>query len=339
MLKKIFNGFVLLLNIGVSSLLLLACLLPYISVALVPSMSIFSLFVPFLVLGNILFLIYWILQFKKAVFLPIVSLVIAYFFMGSFFQFRAERPMPSSKDFSIMSFNTRLFNKYQWSDDPSIGNQIVAFIQKTDPSVVCFQEFDVSMKERFMSYPHAYISASDNSKQAVQAIFSKFPIVAKGLLPFTNSTNATIFVDLKIKGDTVRLYNVHLQSLRVKPEAASLEAGTRERLYKRLKVSFAKQQAQADIIASHKSDSPYKVIVVGDFNTNQFSSVYHTIKGDLTDSFTSLGSGYGKTFDFKYFPMRIDFLLSDPGFEIAYHKSFPLHLSDHFPVLVAYRLD
>jgi endonuclease/exonuclease/phosphatase family metal-dependent hydrolase len=339
MLKKIFNGFVLLLNIGVSSLLLLACLLPYISVALVPSMSIFSLFVPFLVLGNILFLIYWILQFKKAVFLPIVSLVIAYFFMGSFFQFRAERPMPSSKDFSIMSFNTRLFNKYQWSDDPSIGNQIVAFIQKTDPSVVCFQEFDVSMKERFMSYPHTYISASDNSKQAVQAIFSKFPIVAKGLLPFTNSTNATIFVDLKIKGDTVRLYNVHLQSLRVKPEAASLEAGTRERLYKRLKVSFAKQQAQADIIASHKSDSPYKVIVVGDFNTNQFSSVYHTIKGDLTDSFTSLGSGYGKTFDFKYFPMRIDFLLSDPGFEIAYHKSFPLHLSDHFPVLVAYRLD
>lgn len=339
MLKKIFNGFVLLLNIGVSALLLLACLLPYISVALVPSMSIFSLFVPFLVLGNILFLIYWILQFKKAVFLPIVSLVIAYFFMGSFFQFRAERPMPSSKDFSIMSFNTRLFNKYQWSDDPSIGNQIVAFIQKTDPSVVCFQEFDVSMKERFMSYPHTYISASDNSKQAVQAIFSKFPIVAKGLLPFTNSTNATIFVDLKIKGDTVRLYNVHLQSLRVKPEAASLEAGTRERLYKRLKVSFAKQQAQADIIASHKSDSPYKVIVVGDFNNNQFSSVYHTIKGDLTDSFTSLGSGYGKTFDFKFFPMRIDFLLSDPGFEIAYHKSFPLHLSDHFPVLVAYRLD
>ena len=339
MLKKIFNGFVLLLNIGVSALLLLACLLPYISVALVPSMSIFSLFVPFLVLGNILFLIYWILQFKKAVFLPIVSLVIAYFFIGSFFQFRAERPMPSSKDFSIMSFNTRLFNKYQWSDDPSIGNKIVAFIQKTDPSVVCFQEFDVSMKERFMSYPHAYISASDNSKQAVQAIFSKFPIVAKGLLPFTNSTNAAIFVDLKIKGDTVRLYNVHLQSLRVKPEAASLEAGTRERLYKRLKVSFAKQQAQADIIASHKSDSPYKVIVVGDFNTNQFSSVYHTIKGDLTDSFTSVGSGYGKTFDFKYFPMRIDFLLSDPGFEIAYHKSFPLHLSDHFPVLVAYRLD
>ena len=339
MLKKIFNGFMLLFNIGVSALLLLACLLPYISVALVPSMSIFSLFVPFLVLGNILFLIYWILQFKKAVFLPIVSLVIAYFFMGSFFQFRAERPMPSSKDFSIMSFNTRLFNKYQWSDDPSIGNKIVAFIQKTDPSVVCFQEFDVSMKERFMSYPHAYISASDNSKQAVQAIFSKFPIVAKGLLPFTNSTNATIFVDLKIKGDTVRLYNIHLQSLRVKPEAASLEAGTRERLYKRLKVSFAKQQAQADIIASHKNNSPHKLIVAGDFNTNQFSSVYHTIKGDLTDSFTSVGSGYGKTFDFKYFPMRIDFLLSDPGFEIAYHKSFPLHLSDHFPVLVAYRLD
>ncbi|MDA0277952.1 MAG: endonuclease/exonuclease/phosphatase family protein [Bacteroidetes bacterium] len=339
MLKKVFNGFLLLLNIGMSALLLLACLLPYISVALVPSMSIFSLFVPFLVLGNLLFLIYWIIQFKKIVFLPIVSLGIAYFFIGSFFQFRAERPMPPSQDFSIMAFNTRLFNKYQWSDDPSIANQIVAFIKKTDPSVICFQEFDVSMKKRFMSYPYVYISASDNSKQAVQAIFSKFPIAAKGMLPFPNSTNTAIFVDLKIKGDMVRLYNIHLQSLRVKPEASSLEAGTRERLYKRLKVSFAKQQAQADIIATHKSDSPHKVIVAGDFNTNQFSSVYHTIKGALTDSFTSAGSGYGKTFDFKYFPMRIDFLLSDPSFEITYHKSFPLSLSDHFPVLVAYRLN
>ncbi len=339
MLKKILNGLVLLLNIGMSALLLLSCLLPYISVALVPSMSIFSLFVPFLVLGNILFLIYWIIQFKKAVFLPIVSLGIAYFFIGSFFQFRAERPMTRSQDFSIMSFNTRLFNKYQWSDDPSIANQIVAFIKKTDPSVVCFQEFDVSMKDRFMSYPYAYVSASDNSKQAVQAIFSKFPIAAKGILPFPNSTNTAIFVDLKIKGDTVRLYNIHLQSLRVKPEVSSLEAGTRERLYKRLKVSFAKQQAQADIIATDKRNSPHKVIVAGDFNTNQFSSVYHTIKGALTDSFTSAGSGYGKTFDFKYFPMRIDFLLSDPSFEIAYHKSFPLSLSDHFPVLVAYRLN
>ncbi|MDB4172312.1 endonuclease/exonuclease/phosphatase family protein [Flavobacteriaceae bacterium] len=339
MLKKVFNGFMLLLNIGMSALLLLACLLPYISVALVPSMSIFSLFVPFLVLGNLLFLIYWMIQFKKIVFLPIVSLGIAYFFIGSFFQFRAERPMPPSQDFSIMSFNTRLFNKYQWSDDPSIANQIVAYIKKTDPSVICFQEFDVSMKKRFMSYPYVYISASDNSKQAVQAIFSKFPIAAKGMLPFPNSTNTAIFVDLRIKGDTVRLYNIHLQSLRVKPEASSLEAGTRERLYKRLKVSFAKQKAQADIIATHKSDSPHKVIVAGDFNTNQFSSVYHTIKGALTDSFTSAGSGYGKTFDFKYFPMRIDFLLSDPSFEITYHKSFPLSLSDHFPVLVAYRLD
>jgi len=78
MLKKVFNGFMLLLNIGMSALLLLACLLPYISVALVPSMSIFSLFVPFLVLGNLLFLIYWMIQFKKIVFLPIVSLGIAY---------------------------------------------------------------------------------------------------------------------------------------------------------------------------------------------------------------------------------------------------------------------
>lgn len=338
MLKKTLNGFVFVLNVGSSFLLLFSCLLPYISSALVPSMSILSLFVPFLVVANLLFLLFWLLQFKKAVLLPVFSLVVAYFFIGSFFQFRAERPLPAEKDFTVMSFNTRLFNKYQWSEDLSIASQIISFVTHSDPSILCFQEFDVAMTSRFKAYPYKYISASDNSKQAVQAIFSKFPIKSKGKLPFLNSTNTAIYVDLEIGSRPLRLYNIHLQSLRVKPEVSSLEAGKRERLYKRLKVSFAKQQEQAALIASHIKESPYKVIVAGDFNTNQFSSVYHTIKKGLEDSFTVAGSGYGKTFDFKYFPMRIDFLLSDPSYEVIYHKNYPLSLSDHFPLMAAYLL-
>ena len=339
MFKKIINIFLLFINVIAAALLLFACLVPYISVAIMPSLSIFSLLVPFMVLTNLLFLAYWGICFKKFFSLSLITLIVAYFFIGSFFQFRAERPYPGSEGISVMSFNTRLFNKYNWSEDPTISNQIVSFVNKKEPSVVCFQEFDVSKKSAFNKYPYSYISAYDNSKQAVQAIFSKYPIVSKGIIPFPNSTNTAIYADINTGKRFIRIYNVHFQSLRIKPEVASLSSEKRERLYKRLKVSFTKQQEQAELIAAHKSESPYQVILCGDFNTNQFSSVYHQVKGDFNDSFTQAGSGYGKTFVFKYFPMRIDFILSDPTFKILYHKNYAVTLSDHYPVMAVFNLE
>lgn len=339
MLRKIIDSFLYGVNLILAILLLFACLTPYISVATLPILSIFSLFVPLLVLSNLFFLVYWVFRLKKALWLSLFVLGISYFFIGSFIQFRASRPLLSkAQDISVMSFNARLFNKYQWSKEASIPNQIAAFVKKNNPDIVCFQEFEVSRKNDFKQYPYAFLSANDNSKQAVQAIFSKYPIQSKGVIPFPNSTNTAIYTDLDLGKNRIRIYNIHLQSLRFKPEVSSLSLDKRERLYKRLKVSFAKQQAQAELIAAHKDQSPYKAIISGDFNTNQFSSVYHKIKGDFKDSFTEAGSGFGTSFNFKYFPLRIDFILSDPIFEVIYHKNFKGSLSDHYPILGVFTL-
>ena len=53
----------------------------------------------------------------------------------------------------------------------------------------------------------------------------------------------------------------------------------------------------------------------------------------LVDSFEEAGSGFGRTYDFPYFPFRIDYILADPYFKITSHKVYTgRDYSDHFPI-------
>ncbi len=69
-------------------------------------------------------------------------------------------------------------------------------------------------------------------------------------------------------------------------------------------------------------------------NNSAFSYVYRSIKGDLKDTFEEAGSGFGKTYSFKYYPARIDYIFTDKQFEVKSHTSFSdFKKSDHFPII------
>ena len=40
----------------------------------------------------------------------------------------------------VMSFNVRLFDLYNWSQNEK-QNQIISFIKKENPDIICFQEY------------------------------------------------------------------------------------------------------------------------------------------------------------------------------------------------------
>ena len=88
-----------------------------------------------------------------------------------------------------------------------------------------------------------------------------------------------------------------------------------------------------ELFVKHKTKCTYKTIVCGDFNNTAYSYVYRQIKGDLLDTFEDAGNGFGKTYDFKFFPTRIDFILADKSFEVNAFKSYDEKLSDHYPIL------
>ena len=69
-------------------------------------------------------------------------------------------------------------------------------------------------------------------------------------------------------------------------------------------------------------------------NNSAFSFVYRTIKGSMQDTFETSGSGFGKTYNFKYYPARIDYIFADKTIQV---KSFEtlndFYNSDHFHLI------
>jgi endonuclease/exonuclease/phosphatase family metal-dependent hydrolase len=80
------------------------------------------------------------------------------------------------------------------------------------------------------------------------------------------------------------------------------------------------------------------MIICGDFNNTAYSYVYKEVKGDMQDAFVEAGNGFGRTFDFRFFPVRIDFILVDPVFEINAYKTFDVKYSDHYPIMTKVKL-
>ncbi|GGW31070.1 endonuclease [Arenibacter certesii] len=261
-----------------------------------------------------------------------------YVILGTFFKFQTSEEPIRNGEVSVMSFNSRGFNRSATIKDKTVGAQIVDLVRAKDPDIVCFQEFDYTKKNsaEFDQYDYSFVDFEYGYKKVILAIYSKFPIIGKGSLDFPDSSNNAIYVDVVINKDTVRLYNMHLESHKVVPTVEEISKEPKTRLFKRMSESFAKQQEQVAIFNEHRNATPYKKIVCGDFNNTQFSNVYHVIKGDMQDTFMEQGVGYGRTFNFKYYPVRIDFILVDKAFQVKAHKNFDVKLSDHFPLMASF---
>ena len=67
-------------------------------------------------------------------------------------------------------------------------------------------------------------------------------------------------------------------------------------------------------------------------NNSAFSYVYRTIKGDLKDAFEEAGTGFGKSYNYKYYPARIDYVFVDNAIQVKQFSSLDYFIqSDHFP--------
>ena len=158
----------------------------------------------------------------------------------------------------------------------------------------------------------------------------------QGSLDFKGTSNNAIFIDIIKNTDTIRVYNLHFESLGVQTKNVdldNLDEKNSKKLINRLTSAFKKQQDQVEHFLNHKKDCNYKIILCGDFNNTAYSWAYHEVKNDFKDTFLEAGKGFGKTFMFNKYPLRIDFILVDKKFSVNQHQNFNLKLSDHEPVL------
>ncbi|WP_299685634.1 endonuclease/exonuclease/phosphatase family protein [uncultured Dokdonia sp.] len=313
-------------------LLVLGYALPYIPPHIFPKLSVLSLLLPVLLLVNAVFLIYWVLRGKRQLFLSAFVLITGIGHISSLYHFGDNSNATNGEGLKILSYNVRSFNLNGWSKQKNIGERIIEFVTKKDPDIVCFQEYNPEHTLTTQQYPYRYRKMIGNSNLFGQIIYSKFPIVHTGSLDFDDTGNNAIFADVVIDNDTIRIYNVHFQSLRVSSKFNTLKDEDSKRLLGRMGEAFKKQEEQVMVFLKSEQKSPYPVIVAGDFNNSSTSYMYRKIRGVKQDAYEKAGTGTGRSFTFDFIPLRIDFILADPKFEILQFENYDIKLSDHYPI-------
>ncbi|MCF6348160.1 MAG: endonuclease/exonuclease/phosphatase family protein [Flavobacteriaceae bacterium] len=334
------NKIFFLLNNVFAVALVISFFIPKLSPEKYGILALLSLLTPVLIIINFIFIIYWtIIGFKKQLLLSFFVLLLSLLFIPSVYKFYNNDTSNNKNSLSIMSYNVRKFNKYKWLKTENIESKISKFINEEDPDILALQEYQ-NIKSFELDYPYysnplknLYSDPVENKKHRIsQVVFSKYPIINEGLIRNTKFLVCGMYIDIVKKKDTLRIYNFHLESLGVIPNEDYFGHKDSEKLIKRLSSSFKIQQQQIDTLNKNVKNCKYKVILVGDLNNTAYSWAYKNIKNDLQDSFLEAGKGFGKTYEFKRFPLRIDYIFVDENIKVTAHKNFKQKYSDHYPI-------
>ena len=348
-MKKLswFNKIVFGFNIVVTVLTFVAYVLPFLAPKMFPLFSVLTLILPLFLILNALFFIYWLLQLKRQVILSGLVLMLGITFINKFYKFSSRDIEASEKDFTVMSYNVRLFNLFDWIDSNDVGNTILSFINEQNPDILCIQEYSENAKVDLRVYKYKAIFMEGKNIKTGQAIFSKFPIFNQGDFKIPTAGNNVIYADIKKGKDTIRVYNIHLQSIKISPDVNeisehvdAINQSKSQQLFSRIRDAFKKQEQQAEILVKHKNECPYSVIICGDMNNSPFSYVYRSIKSDLNDCFVESGNGFGQTYKFKYYPARIDYIFASKKMKVKNFSTYTnFENSDHFPIMTRLSLE
>jgi len=353
----------LIINVVLAILLLITALSVYVSPATSWIFAFIALMYPIVLILNVLFVLFW-LFFRKWLFLvSLFCILLGWNSLKKFFQIQIKHPDPVllENTISLLTYNVRLFNYYQWNKDTASWQKIVDYVHNEDPDIVCFQEFitlpgthhdldNLKKKLKPLSYSHVYYTDRVPRKINIgMATFSKFPIVRKEMIDFKESLNGSICSDLVIGNDTIRVYNCHLQSIRLRKDYNDLldslifnysdkQLDELKDISVRMRQAYIQRAEQVDILAKHIKSSPYPVIVCGDFNDTPVSYTYYKIARNLKDAFIESGSGIGNTFRGNLPYVRIDYVLYGPPFHAHHYTTKKINWSDHYPVTTHFTL-
>lgn len=337
---SLINKLIYLLNSFSLFLLLSSYLSPFINPSIFWPISFIGLMFPILYIINILFLIYWTISFKKPIWANIIILLIG---IGNVNSYIGTSPNNNSskENIKVLSYNVRLFNKYNWIDKVNIKDRIFNFFDKEDADILCIQEFYTADKIPSLNYQYKHIGLQNKKSQWHMAIYSKYPQINKKTVTIKGKhmNNTCIYSDILIKKDTIRVYSIHLASNWFKRSDYSfIERPQKEKIkasvlgiINRMKSSYKKRAEEVNVIKDHMASSPYPLIVCGDFNDTPLSYAYYSIKKDLADAFSLSGKGLGTSF-IKIPALRIDYILHDTKFKSTNYQKHNQILSDHYPI-------
>ena len=338
-MKKILNKIIFFINSLFLFLLLLSNISVYINPNIFWPISFLGLLFPLLFVINFFFLVYWVILLKKNMIANIIVLILSYSNISNYIGV-ANKENIKKDTIKVLSYNVRIFNAYGWI--PQLKKEtIYNYLKKENADILCIQEFYVKDEIPKMNYKYHHIGKQSKKSKWHMAIYSKYKQIYKATVTINGEkmNNTCIFSDIIIKNDTIRVYNIHLASNWFKEsDYYFINNPNKETIYdniiavvNKMKETYKSRAKEALAIRKHINNSPYPVIVCGDFNDTPMSYAYKKIKGDLSDSFSKSGQGIGSSF-VKIPALRIDYILYDKKFKSTNYKKDNIILSDHFPI-------
>lgn len=312
---------------------------------------------PVFVIINFLFMISWIFIRRWYFLISMIVLLLSYKQISTIFPINFEKndEMNIKKSLVIVSYNTNM-NGNEKKHLQNQPNGVIKYLLSTNADIICIQEYFVDknksyltqedVNKLFRNYPYKYIKFDfeNIARKTGLATFSKYPIIKNASIDYKSIFNASIYSDIVINKDTIRVINNHLESnyfmgndlmlpqqLEKNFNAENLFISTKYVVHK-LAVAYPIRAKQADKIHEIIKSTPYKIIVCGDFNDIPLSYSYTKIKNNLNDAFVNIGTGFGWTFNSPNFKLRLDYIFFDDNFEVKDLQIGKTYSSDHFPV-------
>ncbi len=237
-------------------------------------------------------------------------------------------------DLSIMTYNigkTRIDFHYKGREKKI--KKFKNFIQKEQPEVICIQE---RLPKHLDYYKQIFTGYNLHPDSDIgTAIYSKHPIINGGNIPFNTKSHNATWADIEVDKKKIRIYSIHLSSNRVTNLTDDIKEIFDESKYILSKYNeHAKVRAtQLKQVLDHAAQSPYPVIINGDFNDVPQSYIYKMIDEDYKDAFREGGRGLMQTYIGRFIGLRIDFSFVSEDLKVLNHDIIKTNLSDHYPLV------
>jgi len=317
---------------------------------------------PVFLIINIFFLLFWLVFLKPFFLLSLITIVLGYNYLVSFFSFGSHNGVTDSEDgLKVMSYNVRLFNLYGWKGNShrEMRQAIFDLIKTESPDILCLQEYysgkglkadyaDTISKAISAEYNYiSFIHSGGRELPVGQATFSKYPIIFTEKVGFINSDVNFCLVSDIVKGtDTLRVINTHLESVKLGKEDFSLVTEWNSlndstinyqqksrAILRKIKSAFIKRSSQLPVIEHLITESPYPVIFCGDLNDTPASFAYKKLTNNLDDAFVLAGKGIGQTYTEVLPWLRIDYIMISKSLKVSGFDVVRKSYSDHYPII------
>ena len=327
--------------------LLVAYLAPFIDPQDFWPVAFFGLTYKFWLILNLVLIFFWILFKSKRWMYNAFFVLVGLQFASRNMQYNSSNATAS--DIKVATFNVNVQQVY---DEGNTSEQIKNYLnEKAFDVVVLIEWLDKKGSIDYGTYPHQQfvkLDAKRNNYNYGLKIVSKHKIINWKRIRFERATNnMAAYFDIDVNGTIQRYVATHLQSNGINSthyhKLVNVEIDEEYKTYafnfaRRLKKLIVQRSEQTKAIQEVIADSPYPVIILGDFNDTPQSYTYQQLKKGRKDAFIEKGNGWGATY-LKPFPiMRIDYILHDSELECTSYKCVSTIKSDHAMVEATFKL-